>query len=252
MTRYETSASGKAIPDADATSPVFDWAKPEEWHPILAAARERPGARVGTREMRALFPAVRAYHAARPLSPATYLAQGIRPLTAESWQNLVAECFLANEPPPVTAAIRAAASRQFALVGEGMGPRTGRVHFCADARLLTERDGYHLLYGSLSLLAVAIQVDNALGTDLKSTLRQRGVPTVFVCNVATALMTDGDLAQLASHLMRALDHGTAIGPETLLGCHFSIQGKLPPTAILAKFHPERVVDWVYGRHIGAV
>jgi hypothetical protein len=239
---------------------VFDWADAAAWRPMVAASFARMGDGTSLRrpdaalaaEMRARFPQLRAYHAARPLDLAPYLRDGIRPLTADGWRQLVADCFLADAPPPsLAAAVMAAAARQFALVGAGMGQAAGRVHFCADARLLTERDGYHLLYGSLSLLAVAIQVDKAHGTDLKAILRRRGVPTIFVCRVATAEMEDAELAELARHLAHRLDGDPAHPSDPLLNFHFSLARPLPPDAILGHFQPPRVVDWVYGRHIGA-
>ena len=195
--------------------------------------------------MRAQFSALRAYHAARVRDVSSYLLRGVRPLTQADWQDAVNDAFLADDPPiPVAAMVRDAAATQY----EWLRDRGRRVHFFADRRFLIERDGYHLIYGSLSLLAVAIRVDNALGTDFKTALRRRGEPTIFVCDVSTADIEDGDLAELARRL-----HWRVQNPDvdSLLNFRFSIGRALPPAAVLGCFHPQRAKDVLYGNDLGA-
>ncbi len=228
---------------------VFDWAVPAQWKPFIENASRlfARSADDGTlaAAMRAQFSFLRAYHAARVHDVSSYRLRGIRPLTQGDWEDSVYDAFLADDPPvSVVSMIRDAAAAQL----EWLRDRGSRVHFFADVCYLSERDGYHLIYGSLSLLAVAIRVDNALGTDLKSALRRRGEPTVFVCDVPTADMEDAQLAALARGLHRRLQDPDA---DPLLNLRFSIGCALPPTAIVHHFHPERAKDSLYGQHIGA-
>lgn len=196
-------------------------------------------------QMRAQFSALRVYHAARPRDVSSYRCHGIRPLTLDDWQDAVRDVFLADNPPSsVVSMVRNAAVTQFAWIREN----GSRVHFFADARHLTERDGYHLIYGSLSLLAVAIRVDNALGTDFKAVLRQRGEPTVFVCNVPTVEIEDVHLAGLARSLRLRMEVSDT---DPLLNFRFSIGRALSPAAILDHFRPLQATDVLYGHDIGA-
>jgi len=223
---------------------VLDWSRPDVWCDWLAAEPDDVAPAVTAERLRTQFAALRSFHAARPSDPGSYYRLGIVPLTRERWHSLVEECFLRHvDGPALAAAIRRARDVQFDLV------RDGRVHFCCDRRLLEERDGYNLLFGSLSLFAVAIRIDKEFGTDFKSRLRHRGEPTVFVCDVPTRLVDDEALAGLVALLRRARERrGAAAAP---LAFHYSIAQSLPPAAIVDDFHPTRVIDAVYGRHIGA-
>jgi hypothetical protein len=226
---------------------VLDWSQPDVWRDWIAG--ETGGglaAAEAARRLRARFPVLRSFHAARAADPGPYYRSGIVPLTRERWHALVEECFLGRaEDAGMAAAIRRARDVQFEMV------RDGRVHFCCDERLLAERDGYHLLYGSLSLLAVAIRIDKEFGTDFKAVLRRRGDPVIFVCDVPTILVDDEALSRLIACLRQAhASMGESGQPGSPLGFHYSISRALPGEAIVAHVQPDRVIDAVYGHHIG--
>ena len=226
---------------------LLEWARPEVWRPWVSSALT-PGLPQTdvVRRLKDRFRALRAFHAARPKDIAPYYRCGIQPLSRGRWQELVAECFLSRvQSLALTAAIAQARDVQFDMV------RAGRVHFCCDERMLEERDGYHLIYGSLSLLAVAIQIDKEFGTHLKAALRARGEPVIFVCDIPTAMVEDEVLARLVACLSeahaRAAESGSPVAPP---GLHFSLPGALPAGAIVGHRRPRYVVDAVYGHHLG--
>ncbi len=224
---------------------LLDWTEPRVWRPwVDGIAEARPPSETAA-SVRARFATLRAFHAARPIDTAPYYRQGIQPLSRERWHELVADCFLCRtHDSALTAAIIRARDIQYDLI------RAGRVHFCCDEHLLEERDGYTLIYGSLSLLALAIQMDKRFGTNFKAVLRGRGEPVVFVCDIPTDLVEDDELARLVSHL---IDHRErASEPDlrgSLLEFHFSIPGALPPEAIVGHRRPRRAVDSVYGHDL---
>ena len=243
------ASATQSTPRTPTGGSVFDWADPAQWKPVITSASwfmERSlDDRKLAADMRTQFAAVRAYHAARPRDVPSYRLRGIHPLTPDDWQAAVDDAFLADDPSmSVVSMVRDAAAAQLEWLRES----GSRVHFFADARFLTERDGYHLIYGSLSLLAVAIRVDHAIETDFKTALRRRGEPTIFVCDVPTAEMGDVQLAELARCLRRRVQNP---GVDPLLNFRFSIGCALPPAAILGHFHPRRAKDSLYGHHIGA-
>jgi hypothetical protein len=226
---------------------LLDWARPDVWRPWIGgettAGRPKPGA---ARRLTERFHALRSFHAARPTDVASYYRCGIRPLSRARWHELVEECFVSRtEDAAMAAAIARASEVQFEMVSGG------RVHFCCDESLLAERDGYSLIYGSLSLLAVAIRIDKEFGTDFKAALRQRGEPVVFVCEIPMGLLEDDVLDRLLAALCQA--HSSTGERRTLslpFGFHFSIHSPLPSKAIVSHHRPHHVIDTVYGKHIG--
>lgn len=227
---------------------LLDWARPDVWRGWITEERleEASADRLGAR-LRERFRALLAFHAARPVDPASYFRDGIAPLDRERWHALVNECFVSRtSDSAIVAAVVRARDCQFQLANHG------RVHFCCDQALLEQRDGYHLLYGSLSLLAVAIQIDKAFGTDFKGFLRRRGAPLIFACEISTTSIEDDVLTRLAAALQRALSQ--ARGGKALpspFGFHFSIPQSLPASAIVGARPPRFVRDLVYGRHLMA-
>jgi hypothetical protein len=224
----------------------LEWARPQIWRPwLVAQCAVGITGPVLVQSLRARFKTLRSFHAARPLDTATYYRGGIEPISDARWRALVAECFLAHTTDPVlAAAIDRARDVQFEIV-QGTG-----VHFCCDRRLILELDTYQLIYGSLSLLVVAARIDKAFGTDFKSVLRQRGRPSVFVCDVPLALIADATLAELLSRLIAVLRGAdTAIGAEPPWDFRYSIASALPPAAVVGHHQPLHVPDLVYGHHI---
>jgi hypothetical protein len=225
---------------------LLDWCEPNTWRPWIARQLSDGAAAQAAERARQRFTALRAFHAARPVDTESYHRKGIAPLDRAGWSDLVEECFLSQvSDPQLVAAILQARDTQFELAD-------GRIHFTFDERLLNERDGYTLIYGSLSLLAVAIRIDKQFGTDLKSTLRARGEPAVFVCDVPLELIEDHELVGLLSSLHEAHVHAKASGAlPSPFSFHFSIPYALPPRAVVGHHRPDRVMDIVYGHHIGA-
>jgi hypothetical protein len=212
----------------------LNWANPGTQRPWICQDAALPVAE----QVRRRVLAVRAFHAARPTDVTRYHRRGIEPLTYAEWCELVNECFLSRVTgTPLTAAVTRARDVQFDLI------RDGRVYFCCDKNLLEQHDGYTLLFGSLSLLVVAIQIDNKYGTAFKDALRQRGEPVVFTCDIPMAMIEDNALAQLVAKLSES--------KTAVLDFHFSIPHALPAQFITSHYRPDRVVDAVYGRHIGA-
>jgi hypothetical protein len=223
----------------------LDWTEPRLWRPFVAGISETCSPADIAHRVRSRFTSLRAFHAARPLDTAPYYRVGIQPLSRDRWHELVEDCFLNHaRDPRLIAAIERARDVQYDLV------RAGRVHFCCDERLLEQRDGYTLIYGSLSLLAVAIQLDKRFGTDFKAMLRQRGAPVVFVCDIPVELIEDDELARLVPHLIEHRERASETDRSAaLLAFHFSIPVGLPPAAIVGHHRPRRAVDSVYGHDL---
>lgn len=222
----------------------LEWARPATWRPWVARARDRRlmGPAL-VRALRARFQSLRSFHSARPVDVAAYYRNGIVPLTAAAWHDLVAECFLSRTTDPtVRDVIERARDLQFTMI------RDHGVHFCCDERLILELDTYQLIHGSLSLLVVAARTDKACGTDFKSILRQRGRPAVFACDVPMALIDDDTLARLLADLTAMIDRAPgSIAPAW--DFRYAITSPLPPEAVVDHHEPQHVPDLVYGHHI---
>jgi hypothetical protein len=225
---------------------LLDWARPDIWRPWISGETVAGRPKDAARRLTERFHALRSFHAARPTDTASYYCCGIRPLSRARWHELVEDCFLSRtKDPNMAAAISRACEVQFEMVSGG------RVHFCCDERLLEARDGYSLIYGSLSLLAVAIRIDREFGTDFKSALRQRGEPIVFVCEIPMGLLEHDVLDRLFAALCKAHTYAGEKGaPASPFGFHFSIPSALPPESIVGHHRPHYVFDAVYGKHLG--
>jgi hypothetical protein len=114
---------------------------------------------------------------------------------------------------------------------------------------LKHRDGYHLVYGSLSLLAVAIQIDKKFGTDFRSALRAKGVPVIFVCDVPMDRIDDASLEVLAGCRPSGNPAAPHIdSPGASSGPHFRSPAPWPrPQSPITR--PVQVIDSVYIHHI---
>lgn len=221
------------------------WDRPQTWRPWIAACSGK-GLVPNAQNLRASFSTLRSYHASRPSRVEPYYREGIVPFDEARFAGLVDECFTSiTSDPTVAVAIERFRDVQFGFV------RGGRVHFAVDEVALTERDGYQLIYGSLSLLSIAIQIDKSFRTDFKRTLRERGAPAIFVCEVPLELIEDEVLERLAAMFV---SEQIQIEPgktrSSVLSFHYSIPAALPPNAIAGHYRPSRVVDSAYGHHIG--
>lgn len=185
------------------------------------------------------FAAFRAFHGTRADDLGAFYAKGLLPLDPDAAHLRAKEIFLGGDFPELTPEALEAAIREV-----GTDTREGRVYFDGNEQLLIEDCGHYMLYGSEYVVGIAAHLKGP--RDYRQTLKRRGEPVVFVCDVPFALMGHGTLLEfagmaLASVFQELLD-GSDYQPDQSQGAGFSIRQALPRECIAGHYHPVIIRD----------
>lgn len=168
---------------------------------------------------------IRAFHAGRPLDPDAYRRHGLLLATPE---RMIAEAYevFAGEEEALAALLPL---QDLSLID-------GRVDLHLDERFLLEKFTFYALYGSHFLLGLACQLERATGRPMRKRLRQRGVPTIAVCDVPVDRLSPETLRQLPGALALASSEVSSFG--------FSLDRPLPPENVRRCRHPRCLPDFL--------
>ena len=192
------------------------------------------------------FSFIRAYHACRPVDTASYYRSGLRSLGPEGLRRLAYSVFVGAAPQWFSPSV-------IDDVIDGMPPYQDYDHvFVAlDDRHLVRCCGHYLIHGSEYLMAVAVRLESKTGVNCTQILRQRGTPTIFVCDLPFAMMEEYETQQLAGIILNRwfeqLLHNRPMASElnfTLLSLR-----KVPSAYIKSHYHPNDIPDPHNGRRI---
>lgn len=169
---------------------------------------------------------LRAFHAGRPVDPDAYRRHG---LLLASPERLIAEAYevFAGEEETLTAL----------LPRQDLSLIDGRVDLHLDERFLLEKFTFYSLYGSHFLLGLACQLERATGRPMRERLRQRGVPTIAVCDVPVDRLSPKIRRQLPSALL-------ALESSEVSDFGFSLDRPLPRSRVVACHHPRGLPDFL--------
>ncbi|CAG5006581.1 hypothetical protein DYBT9275_03855 [Dyadobacter sp. CECT 9275] len=113
----------------------------------------------------------------------------------------------------------------------------GLLYLALDDRLLIERAGQYLLYGSEWIL-------DLLGQEAHEVLKKRGVPTLLHVHLPIRKLGVGDRTDLARALLQEWIRITVNSPEDIpiKDFAFCLHKDIPTQMIVKHTHPEYVVD----------
>lgn len=184
--------------------------------------------------LRERYRAMRAVHGTRTAEHDRFYSEGLQPLVPDRFHADAREVFLSGDFPELSES-----DLQSAIAKVGADLREGRVFFEANEEMLIEHAGHYMLYGSEYLLAIAANIGNR--RDYRQVLKNRGIPTLFVCDVPldfisadTLLEFSGDA--LAKVFQELLD-GDDFEPDRWLGAGFCINVPLAPEHLVGHYHP---------------
>lgn len=188
-----------------------------------------------------LFNGVKVFHGCRPDNVESYYSNGLLPLDAEMGKRIAMRIFLSDRFPELSEQdIENAAER---VTGEW---RHGRLYVSLDDRFLLKEGGHYLIYGSEYICAIAANLQSIQGTDYdyQQHLRQKGRPTVFVCQLPIDQITLSDRKGLVAALVGeiASDPSFKRGKSFPIDVSFLLKSKLEPTCILSHRHPRTILD----------
>lgn len=194
------------------------------------------------------FNDVRMFHCCRPLYTEPYYSQGISVLRAdEANQQFMELCREIDKPSNIS-------EKDINTAIDSMTNSYGRfdqVYFGLDDRFLIEHCGHYLIYGSEYLQSLCSHLPDRIRYDISSRLKRVGTPTVFQVNISVSQFENQELSALADDALPAWAYCIAHDKREpgLLDFAIMLDEAIPPTDIVAHYHPEEIPDPFNGRFI---
>ena len=180
------------------------------------------------------YRAIRACHGTSAASVDSFYEQGLRPLVIEEFHDQARQIFLSGNYPELSEV-----NLKSAIENVSPATREGRVYFEANERFLKEMCGHYMLYGSEYLTALAAHLGGT--RDYRRVLKERFVPTLFVCDVPLGHLHPGTVAEFAGvalqSIFQELLDGPSYAPDKWHGAGFSIRMPLDSSYIVGHCHP---------------
>ncbi len=186
------------------------------------------------------FAKVRAYHGCAPANPETYYSKGILPLDIDAIHADVRQEFLNGSYPELSSEIV-----EKAIEIERPFASSDSVYLSLDSRTLIEDCGHYIRYGSEHRVGIAANLMRLTGArDYRLAFRDKGTPTIFVCDIPAAVIEeDAKRELLAMVIVTAIECGSG-GRYENDPVDFAIELHQPVKKewITRHFHPTDVKD----------
>ena len=187
------------------------------------------------------YEAFRAFHGCCPLDISTYYKKGIVRLNSSEYNQIAREHFLSGNFPEILESDLMAAIEDMKTDN-----REGLVFFEAHEKMLLQHCGHYMLYGSEYLVGIAATLSRRDRLDYRRTLKRRGTPTVFVCDVPFKLIGFDTILELSGSVIEVLFEKildpSYKHPQSGNCFGFPIHYDLPPESIVGHYHPNYVHD----------
>lgn len=190
------------------------------------------------------FDLFRSYHGCRPLVFDSYFCDGLLPLTRERLTAIAFDLFEGSVPRVEIEIL----SRR-----SNLDLRLGHIFFTADQDELIQHCGHYLIYGPEALCCLW-RDDHDRATprfrESQERHRQRGVPTVFTCDVPIQLIPAEGLRDLVHTLVTNYFRLESLRPmppnEWGRNWGYSINERLPAEYLRTHVHPAVIPDPLRG------
>ncbi|WP_196591983.1 hypothetical protein [Pectinatus frisingensis] len=184
---------------------------------------------------------IKAYHGCRPEDVNSYYKNGIVTLDPQMFNQLAYQIFCSKELNFDKRTV------EDAIKKVGTNLREGRVFLSLDDQLLVEECGHYLLYGSEYLIAIAAVLSEPSGIDYRQVLRQKGKPTVFLCDVPINFIKRNTLCELTGVILQSWLKYVLYNeiPSRQIDFTLTLYNNVPPDNIVGHYHPDRARDPFY-------
>ena len=181
------------------------------------------------------YPMVRMFHGCRTEDVSSYYRDGLRILDVKRQIQKAKEIFVTEQSPQITNEQIMAATRQL-----GMQFRGNLLYLCLDDISLIRQAPHYLKYGSEYISAIATYLTETTGVDCKKLLNNRGLPTVFVCDVPLSLIQTDYIFYLLRNLIQSyINEPYTVGQKApSIDFTFEFDRSLPASVIKSHYHPE--------------
>lgn len=175
------------------------------------------------------FAIIRSYHGCAPANTDTYYSNGIIPLDAEAIHSEIRKEFLNGSYPELTSALV-----ERAIENARSGATPNSVFLALDSRAFIEDCGHYIRYGSEYRVGVAANLVQLIrGRDYRLAFRDKGIPTVFVCDIPAAVIDEGDKRELLAKII-----------ITALGCDPDSQYEKSPIDFTIELRQPVKKEWI--------
>ncbi|MFC1969729.1 hypothetical protein ACFLVV_00740 [Chloroflexota bacterium] len=198
--------------------------------------QEIPGLRDLLQEFQQTYSKVIMFHGCRTEDVGSYLRDGFLPLDVDKQMQKARDLFLTDRYPQITEGQFSAAASECNDVYRQQG-----IFFSLDETVLINWSGHYLVYGSEYLQCVAAELTRATGVECEETLRNIGVPTMFVCDVPLSLIQRDRMWHLLVELIR-LEPYAAGEERPSIDFTFKFAGPIPADVIRSHYHPTCIWD----------
>lgn len=175
------------------------------------------------------FAKVRAYHGCAPANTDTYYLKGINPLDTGAIHTEIRKEFLNGSYPELSSAL---VERAIENARPGVSPDS--VYLALDSRTFIEDCGHYIRYGSEYRVGIAANlVQLTSGRDYRLAFRDKGMPTIFVCDIPAAVIEESDKRELLAKVIVAA-----------LGCDPDSHYEKNPIDFTIELHQPVKKEWI--------
>jgi len=185
------------------------------------------------------YSCVRCFHGTRTDQVNQFYLEGLLALNSASARENILRIFSDAGCDEITEVIVDKAMSEV-----GLETRENRVYFNFGEEFYPEEFGHYLLYGGEFICAVAAHFPGA--RDYRQCLKKIGLPTLFVCDVPIAMISEYQLLGLAGSCLSIAFQMKTYGEDFCFDNErdfsVSIATNLPPSAIKGHYHPTNIRD----------
>ena len=187
------------------------------------------------KEFQRTYRTIRMFHACRTEDVDSYFRDGFLVLNADSQLKKAREIFMTDHFPQITNEHIISAARE----RENQG-RENRLYFCLDDSELIKHAPHYLKYGSEYISVIATYLTQTTGVDCKKILSDKGLPTIFVCDVPVPWIKQDNIFHLLVELItwNMLEPYVVGQEKPSIDFTFTFSRSLPPSVIKSYYHPE--------------
>lgn len=197
--------------------------------------QEIQGLRELIEEFQQTYPKVRLFHGCRTEDIGSYLRDGFITLDVDSQIKKAREIFVTAQFPQITNEHIMSAAKEL----ENQG-RENRLYFCLDDTELISHAPHYLKYGSEYMSAIATYLTQTTGVDCKKILSNRGLPTVFVCDVPHSFIQKRAIVSLLREITICTINEQYVAGQKIPSIDFTFEfsRSLPANVITIYYHPK--------------
>lgn len=180
------------------------------------------------------------YHGCRPTDIQNYYNNGFLILNTSTQNENFSKIFYNEKFKEISLE-----DIEYAINAVKKEGRENQLFWGIDDRILVERAGHYLIYGSEYIMCLAANLSERLKRDYRHHLRNYGIPTIFKVKLPISIIDENDLIHLFPYLYRLWVYNKLKNKITSYGLNYSffLKKNIPPECIITHYHPDKIRDY---------